>query len=65
MPESLSEGVSRGSREIYVWRKIMGDITIDFLEATSSSLKRFIADTTRSRYPHTALKSRSSFTNFF
>jgi len=48
MPESLSEGVSRGSREIYVWRKIMGDITIDFLEATSSSLKRFIADTTTS-----------------
>jgi hypothetical protein len=63
-PKEYRERVEKFSRN-YIWRKITGDITIDFLEATSSSLKCFIADTTTSRYPHTALKSRSSCTNFF
>jgi hypothetical protein len=63
-PKEYRERVEKFSRN-YIWRKITGDITIEFLEATSSSLKCFIADTTISRYPHTALKSRSSCTNFF
>jgi hypothetical protein len=63
-PKEYRERVEKFSRN-YIWRKITGDISIEFLEATSSSLKCFIADTTTSRYPHTALKSRSSCTNFF
>jgi hypothetical protein len=63
-PKEYRERVEKFSRN-YIWRKITGDISIEFLEATSSSLKCFIADTTTSRYPHTALKSRSSCTDFF
>jgi hypothetical protein len=63
-PKEYRERVERFSRN-YIWRKITGDITIDFLEATSSSLKRFIADTTTSRYPQHRAKIPELLHEFF